>query len=434
MIFFLSVCVREWQDDVVFDISDSSVSVLDVLSKNVKLSPGSLPNSIENISICSSFNAHVLPNSVKTMTVDCHNQEFLPGLFPHSLESLTLYMYDNPLMEHSLPHNLKSLHLGTYHAEPHRVDIGNLPRSLETIQFHYSFAEQIENIPILSQFQRLTTLIGCHFEWIGSLPPSVTTLRFTTCYLNSEYIKPGAIPSTITDLDFGGMRYFNLQPGSIPSSVSKLSLGYFEHSLEPGVIPIGVIYLDLSHAARDFSAESIPNTVESLKYLNYSYSEESKFLGILSLPSIKKLFFYADIKISIFPPYLESLKLSGNGVPLLYSSLPPTLKKLSLNKILFVKDTLNETPNQPKRLLMKVGQSYFNNSTLEDLPLSVEIIKIHLNIELRRFNKSTTFIGYNREYPISGGFIKSTYNLRDLIYDKEFDKCVNNDKISTIIK
>ncbi|EFA79336.1 regulator of chromosome condensation domain-containing protein [Heterostelium album PN500] len=321
------------------------------------------------------------------------------------------YLIDNPKMNSSdtllgkIPANVKSLRVEHW-------------KDNQTFDISDSF-QSIENISILSQFKKLTTFIGFKFEWINSLPPSITTLKFAKSDLVSIKIEPGILPSTITDLDFGDMRNFKLQSGSIPSSVRNLKLRFFEHSLVPGIIPNSVKELDLSFVGQDFSPESIPNSVESLISPSFPYSTKSEFLGILSLPSIKSLSFNTYTQLSRLPPNLESLKFYGRNNPVLYSLLPPTLKKLTINNSSLAKDILDNNAHQPKRLILKVDYPYFNKNTLEDLPLSVEIIKINSNIELRRYNKSTQFIGYNRDYPVSGGFITTTKQLRNLINNKK---------------
>ncbi|EFA75122.1 hypothetical protein PPL_11196 [Heterostelium album PN500] len=428
-----------WLDNYKFNISDSSIIELKCFSENLKILAGSLPNTLEKISIYNTFNANVLPNSIRTMTVDREEQDFIPGLFPQSLESLYLSLYRNTLAEHCLPHNLKLLNIGTFHKpDDYIIDVGHLPRSLETLHLDYDFAGQTENLSMLSQFQSLTTIDGCSLEWIDSLPPSVTNLTFSCMILDDGYIEPGVIPSTITSLDFGGMTDFKLKPGSIPSSVISLTLPDYQHRMEAGIIPIGVKLLDITVELDDFSVECIPNTVESLKISIYFGSDNSKpkLLDFYVLPSIKILLVIGERKISRFPPNLESLRLAGDG-KLLYSSLPPTLKKLKLDCTYLINDTLNDNSrhhHQPKRLIMKVDSFYFNENRLEDLPFSVEIIQIDRNVELRRFNGSSSiFIGYNREYPVNGGFIESTEQLRDLIRNKVLERNIDNDKITRFI-
>ncbi|EFA75094.1 hypothetical protein PPL_11168 [Heterostelium album PN500] len=433
-----SVTIFEWQDNLAFDISDSRISQLEIRCDNLKILPGSLPNTLETLNHSNQrpvFNAHVLPNTIKYMTADYRQQELAPGLLPQSLERLSLLFNGNTLKEHPLPDNLKVLHICTFNMVAPKIDIGQLPRSLETLTLDYKIVDNIENLSILSQFQRLTT-IECNFEWLSSLPPSITTLRFTKCSLGGIYIEPSVIPSTITNLDFGGMKLFRLKPGSIPLSVTKLSLGYFGYFLEPGVIPIGVRELDTFLSFSNISFGSIPNTVQSLKLSKYSDGAESEsaFLGILSLPSIKKLSFDTEKEISRFPPNLELLKLTGNNNQLLHSSLPPTLKNLILYQIILVKDVCEDSAHQqPQRLTMNVDSSFFRENTLEDLPISVEIIRINGNIELRRYNQSSIFIGYNRDYLVNGGFIESTQHLRDLINNRVFKRHIINERIAKII-
>ncbi|EFA75121.1 hypothetical protein PPL_11195 [Heterostelium album PN500] len=412
-----SVSIIDWKDNCIFNISDSSIRELDIKYRsNLKILAGSLPNTLENISIFTTFNANVLPSSIKTMIVDSADQEFIPGLFPQSLESLELVMYDKPLGEYSLPPNLKSLHLASSD-RPSRIDVGHLPRSLETLKVDYDLVRRIRNLRMLSQFQSLTTIDGCSFEWIFLLPQSVTSLKIYNIILNNNYIEPGVIPSTITSLDFGETADFKLKPSSIPSSVRNLTIIGYRHRMEADVIPIGVKQLEMTLELDDFSVECIPNTVETLRI--YSYNIQSKSLDFHSLSSIKKLSFFGDIKISIFPPNLESLRLIDNG-ELIYSSLPPTLKKLKLNRSNLVNDTLddNSRHHQPKRLIMKVMHSYFKKNTLEDIPISVEIIKIDQNVELRSLTSKKLYNNRDRylDYDRSRNFrltSKKLYNNRD---------------------
>ncbi|EFA75123.1 hypothetical protein PPL_11197 [Heterostelium album PN500] len=426
--------VLNWSDDCIFNISDSSISELFIVTGNkLKIISGSLPNTLEKITIYNRLNDYVLPNSVRTMKFDCRNQQFISGLFPQSLESLELAMHLHPLVENSLP-NLKSLHLSSYNPTS-IVNIGNLPTSLQTLVFEYGYFGRIENISAISQFQRLTTIEGCRLEWVASLPPSVTSLKFSACFQDTNNIEPGVIPSTITNLYFADIGKVKLQSGSIPSSVRKLTILGYKYDLEAGVIPIGVKEFYILLRSAIFTVECIPSTVESLKITIFLNCHRFKSVDLHSLPSIKKLSLgIRNTKISKFPPNLESLKFKLSGdAELLYSSLPSTLKELTLIYTKLIIDSWNVgAHHQPKRLIMKVDSFYFNENRLEDLPISVEIVKIS-NAEFRRCNSSCLFIGHNREYPVNGGFIESTEQLRDLLYYKVLERNINNHLISSFI-
>ncbi|EFA75176.1 hypothetical protein PPL_11250 [Heterostelium album PN500] len=413
-----------------YTIDNSSISELFIATDTSQdIISVSLPNTLEKITTFNRLNDYVLPNSVRTMTFNCGNQQFISGLFPQSLESLKLAMHLYPLVENSLP-NLKSLHLSFY--SDSIVNIGNLPTSLQTLVIEYGYVDRIENISAISQFQRLTTIEGCSFEWVASLPPSVTSLKFSACFQDTNNIEPGVIPSTITNLYFKDIGKVKLQSGSIPSSVRKLTILGYQYDLEAGVIPIGVKEFYILLTSVIFTVECIPSTVESLKVTIFSNYP----VDLHSLPSIKKLSLgKRNTKISKFPPNLESLKFRFCEDPeLLYSSLPSTLKELTLIYTKLIIDSWNVSAHhQPKRLIMKVDSFYFNENRLEDLPISVEIIQIDRNVELRRFNSSGLFIGHNREYPVNGGFIESTEQLRDLLCNGVLERNINNDKITSFI-
>ncbi|EFA82033.1 hypothetical protein PPL_04938 [Heterostelium album PN500] len=346
--------------DYMIDISKTN-TLIGKIPLNVR---GSLPKTLCHLTVDKIINPlNMWPNSIRVMTIDCKEQEFEPGIFPHSLEMLTLYLYSHPLMKNTLPHTLKSLVLKTHtiYSDIPKLDIGNLPESLETIQLHPYLAYSIENAAALAKFHNLTKLDGFNCKWITEnivLPSSVATLRFTACVFEYNSIEPGVIPSTITDLDFGHMRDFVLKPGSIPSSVVKLSLGNYKNSIELGTIPVGVKKLEMTYTIGPFSIKSLPNTLESLKYTNYEYDTILKFIDNLSLPSIKKLSYPSVLQITVFPPNLESLEITGVNKPLLYSSLPPTLKKLSLDKI-----TLNFEDTTNPAFLLDTTNKLFDRTT-----------------------------------------------------------------------
>ena len=118
----------------------------------------------------------------------------------------------------------------------------------------------------------------------GILPQSIRSL-----YIDSGFIEPGSLPTSLYELDLGSSPCFNLSrlrrlypksrypnlPDSIfPTSLKKLRIRNYEYEIiEPGSLPEGLESFEIYDGERNFhdmlGVGSIPSTVKHLKFSCY---------------------------------------------------------------------------------------------------------------------------------------------------------------------
>jgi hypothetical protein len=176
----------------------TQLKVLDIDKYTLPIRKGSLPMSLEELSIgCQTIEKGALPEGLKKLFFNEEFSQDLEGVLPSSLECLEfLDVYPCPMAPGILPEGLSVLKLTTK----------------EVMYYH---AETI-NPPFL----------------VGALPQSLKHL--SVCMYQGQFL-PGLLPDKLEILELNGFNQ-QLLPGGFPTSLKELTLGYtFGSPIESGV-------------------------------------------------------------------------------------------------------------------------------------------------------------------------------------------------------
>ena len=262
----------------------------------------------------------------------------MPGVLPPSLTHIEFgYLFNQALDQDVLPPNLTHLEFGDKFNQP--VARGVLPPSLTHIEFGNRFNQPLRdvlsNLPNLTQLKfgnmfnqtlrgvllnlsNLTQLqIGNMFNHPltpGTLPPSLTHLRFGKYSEFKKPLTPGALPPSLKYLRFGKYSEFNklLARGTLPPSLTHVEFGYhFNKPLDQGVLPPSLTHLEFGW---NFNQPLARGTLSNL--VNTTHLE----LGGFDQP----------LDRDVLPPRLTHLKLLLFNQPLVSGVLPLSLTHLYL--------------------------------------------------------------------------------------------------------
>jgi hypothetical protein len=104
---------------------------------------------------------------------------------------------------------------------------------------------------------------------LGALPMSLTSLEFGICF--NQSLAPGVLPPLLTSLVFGHEFNQPLASGVLPPLLKSLDLGWcFNQPIEPGVLPPLLKSLDLGWCFNQpIEPGVLPPSLESLKLSNH---------------------------------------------------------------------------------------------------------------------------------------------------------------------
>ncbi|KAN0030578.1 hypothetical protein ACTA71_009218 [Dictyostelium dimigraforme] len=187
----------------------------------------------------------------------------------------------------------------------------------------------------------------------GDIPSSVKTIRFNNGF--NQPLKRGIIPSGVTKVWFNKNSGFNcpLEVSTFPSSCTEIQFGSaFNQEILKGHLPDALISLDLGHYFnRDFI---LPSTLKTL---------------ILSIN------FNSPLKIGDLPTSLEHLEFGDEfNKPLSKGILPPNLQFLKLSKYFQQQLKQGDLPSLIKTLI--IPSVKLNESMIQAIPSSVTHLKL----------------------------------------------------------
>ncbi|KAN0041452.1 hypothetical protein ACTFIV_003993 [Dictyostelium citrinum] len=305
----------------------SSVKTLYLREIKSEISPGVIPNTVENVHLLyftpNTLIVGSLPNTLKELyLIAKHPQnKFVPGIIPDGVEKLTIHgplefnepkqavvskpsIYISPFLPNIIP-NTFTFFMTVFKFCLSLVNSSKPPPPTTTTK------EEISKISVLE---------------IGSIPRSVKTLHLTHEF--NDNLSQGVIPDSVESCQLYNIKT-NLEVGSLPNSIRKLRINN-EHGIlfSNGVIPVGVERLELTGNVKnenEFQSGSIPITVKELELFGFNY------------PLVK----------GIIPSSVEKLILYDVGKKTLQKgSVPDTVKEVylgmisdtKLDKSLFPKD------------------------------------------------------------------------------------------------
>ncbi len=244
------------------------------INTNKKLKHGDIKRGVKYLIIQDIYNnpidIGIIPNTVTHLQINPNPtgqfRELSSAIIPDSVIYLDLSQdCIINLKIGDLPNNLQYLKI-THSPAPNVI-----PESVIHLVFNKEYYQKIQkidknvipkNVKILEIKKGFNTSID-----IGIIPHGVKYLSFE--HYNTPII-PGAIPNSVTHIDFG--RYFNkpLEIGAIPESVTHIIFRFkFNQPLYPGVIPNNVTHLIFENGFdQKLYIGSIPNSVVYLKLGN----------------------------------------------------------------------------------------------------------------------------------------------------------------------
>eukprot|EP01132_Coremiostelium_polycephalum_P002337 gene2337-2885_t len=227
-----------------------------------------------------------------------------------------------------------------------RITKGQIPNSVEHLSLVYNANEELMS----------SNIVFPDFLEQGSIPSSVMNLSIDHGFFKHDPLN--LIPSSVTNLS---VYSFSITPldkkPDFPNSLKFLSiLDTFKRSrlnLEPGVVPDGVIELNLKRRDWNLSPGSIPETVQVLKFLEY--------------PTLSH-----HLERTI-PNGVEEL---DGGVKPTCGVLPKTVKKLLVKNFELLGTDIPPTLQE----FISFGSSIFN---LKDLPSTLTKITTYGELETK---------------------------------------------------
>ena len=255
-------------------------------------------------------------NMVKSMRIDEMDRPLERGQLPANLVHLEFGdKFNQPVARGVLPPSLTHLEFGNRFNQPFQDVLSNLS-NLTQLKFGNMFNQPFQDV--LLNLSNLTQLqIGNMFNYPltpGTLPPSLTHLRFGKYSEFNQPLTPGALPPSLTHLRFGKYSEFNksLAQGILPPSLTHVEFGYhFNRPLNQGVLPPSLTHLEFGWDFNQPLARGILSNLTNMTHLD---------LGGFNKP----------LNRDVLPPRLIHLQLLLFNRPLVSGVLPPRLTHLYL--------------------------------------------------------------------------------------------------------
>ncbi|KAN0025425.1 hypothetical protein ACTFIU_003686 [Dictyostelium citrinum] len=227
-------------------VTDLSIGI----DHNVKIVKGSIPNHIKSLSLqrmktlstidkptILSIEENSIPLSITKLEIDCTRINQLSSsssssIFPNSIKWLKLHGNSiKKLTKQILPNSLEVLEI----SDEIEIEDGSLPDTLKTLKIFSSFNNYDDegNITNTIHINGNNESKVTH-KLVSPIPQSVTCLSIDTEFI--EPIKPGDIPNSVTQLEFGKLYNHSLSTvGIIPSNIRTLKI-LNRISIEPSVL------------------------------------------------------------------------------------------------------------------------------------------------------------------------------------------------------
>eukprot|EP01133_Synstelium_polycarpum_P017025 gene17025-20282_t len=238
---------------------------------NMKLEPGTLPNTITHLTFGNSY-----------------NKEIQIGVLPDSITHLRFSVcFNKPIIPGSLPKNLLQLHFGNGFNQ--ELELGTLPNGLIHCGFGYCYNQPFKH----GLFPASLTHLEIH-QCIPSsgLPDTITHLKFPN--YSSQEIKPTLFPLSLKQLDFGlgdTMSLPSLLPGALPQGLTHITFDIeFNQKIGPGLLPNGLEYVRFGHYFNQPLAYTMPLTITHLA-LGPRFNNTLK---LQAMPLLTRLTFVVD--------------------------------------------------------------------------------------------------------------------------------------------
>lgn len=335
------------------------------------INSGDLPRTLTVLQLCD-FNKplgkDILPENLRELNLLKFNHPLEKGILPKGLKILKLSSFDHPLEKGILPEGLEILDL---HSFNHSLKKDYLPKSLKSLKLD-SFNKSLKKDILPEGLENLELGRFSHVIKPNVLPQSLKVLKIITdLFSESPKLKLGSLPPQLEELKLGSKYTRKLKKGVLPSSLKKLTIDYDCSKLEPGVLPEGLIELDIQNIGKNdyiiesdilpkslktliiyngyyyqccsriiFKKGSLPEGLECIKgrYDHYKYRLDYSIDSGILPSSLKRLEIHIlnrekEVDISL-PEGLEELNISFSSRPTKCIEFPKSLKKLSIDELI----------------------------------------------------------------------------------------------------
>ncbi|KYR01700.1 hypothetical protein DLAC_01705 [Tieghemostelium lacteum] len=260
------------------------------------------------------------------------------NFLPEGLETLVLgFRFTHKLIPGSLPQSLTDITI--YNSDC--IDLLNIdqviPSACKMLKFKFKFESTlVPGTLVLHSLKGLETLelyTGSSLCLSGFLRDGIKTLRIGNGNEHfPDLLKNNILPSTLTDLTLSNFN-FKIPPGVFPSSLTRLQMGFYDwHPLAIDTLPQSITDLSLLRYSFPLTKNSLPM---SLKYLNLGQHYNYPLLMGLLPPTIKELRFSEDsffnTEIHQLPESLELLKLGS-----MFNQSLDTVSYLRFLRVLYI--------------------------------------------------------------------------------------------------
>ncbi|KAK5574975.1 hypothetical protein RB653_010230 [Dictyostelium firmibasis] len=380
-----------------------------------------------------------LPENIDTVEIEnCRYGPslniFKAGFIPNSVTSLELIGFTSTFSKDSIHSNLKTLILSD------QISFNGIP-FIQCIEGSKSYnSNNSDNKLTYLDFGKKNNsgYSNYHMYPIKKLPNNLKVLLFQDSY--DQRIVNGFLPNSLTSLTFGDGFNSSIDVGCLPSSITYLKFGYhFNCIIRKGSLPNELKTLKFGESFNK-SLNSEPCFLNTTKlemiYLGREYeSPINKFtfpksLKILEFSSSCK--FNHPIDVGYLPESLETLILGEDSFKSSIKSLPTTLKHLSINCVVSLRNLKPFLKNL--EILEFTYVALFSKKLLlqyNDLPTSIKSLKI---IEPKLISpdlqpsQSTPPIMTNQleleQQSLNSLFSKQLLNLTH--YEGPYNKCLLN--------
>jgi hypothetical protein len=181
-----------------------------------------------------------------------------PAVYAQTLTFLTM---------HKMKLNMTKLYLTNFNQ---RIEIGELPESLESLTFGARFDTYIHPNVLPNSLREL--VFGESFNRVimeGVLPMTLESLTLGASF--NTYIAPKVLPDSLRTLVFGESFNSFISEGVLPVELESLTFGYmFNRYIDPGVLPACLRKLVFGYSFnRPIAKGVLPMKLESLTFDEY---------------------------------------------------------------------------------------------------------------------------------------------------------------------
>ncbi|KAF2068786.1 hypothetical protein CYY_009894 [Polysphondylium violaceum] len=366
------------EQDHVYQIYDQSSTGIGPLTTtlvwqaNELIPVGFIPNGIKRIVFGNNFNTTILPNTIPNSVTEISfgngfNQCLSLLYLPVSLKYLSLNGYKHPIVQNSLPLNINQLCLSDY--DSRLISSCFFPKSIKYIKINNKRYRQNNLQQIKSNYENENRELNIHIHdhlnnnnnnynsnikstktkiYIDNhpiVPGSLDHINIASISFGSLYnqiLLKGAIPDTVTELDFGQSIY-NQPILSIPTSVQILYLGSITTDIESIVLPSSLTVLYLPNTFDSpIPTGFLPHGLKVL-HINKCFKQ---IVPAGFIPNTISLFPHQDMtSLDFIPRSVGKLQLNGfkshHSNPLI-CTIPQNVTELIINTLV----SFNSYPHQ----------------------------------------------------------------------------------------